>query len=317
MDQHFVPKAYLKGFTDVKNRIWRKQLTSKYATKVKFSSVTGTGYLRDFYRIEGKWRLEGPFENPNCLEDQIRKQFEDNLEKQLLSLTKFISVPTYSARYAFAQTLLHLKRRNQYYRENFYNKHNMREIKDQSLRTLFPRGSSFVNQLAEDNGMTYEQFIDWANTLADGIIDQQDAEKEFHNLSLLNEGNQQRAAHHRVYVNLASAQWTIYEAPLFNGFITSDNPGFLMDQHGAVKNTGFEGHFRFFFPLNSQYLLCISNMSGPNNNMVDIVPIGPKLVGAINSGTSLLANHHIYGRSQAIVEQVIVARSRASGLCKP
>jgi len=103
--------------------------------------------------------------------------------------------------------------------------------------------------------------------------------------------------------------WQILETTIKNMFITSDNPGFCIDDDEYVHNTKFGGSFSFFYPLTPFHCLLINNES-----IDDIISVkklkftdaNKELVEMINFATCINANVEIYSHSENTIQKSFI-----------
>ncbi|WP_354004197.1 DUF4238 domain-containing protein [Spirosoma liriopis] len=66
--------------------------------------------------------------------------------------------------------------------------------------------------------------------------------------------------------SLVQSDWIVFQTTLRYPFITSDNPGFCMDENDRVYNLNFNEWMGFAFPLTPEYFLLIVNQTGSQKN---------------------------------------------------
>ncbi|MCF0061818.1 DUF4238 domain-containing protein [Dyadobacter chenwenxiniae] len=137
--------------------------------------------------------------------------------------------------------------------------------------------------------------------------------KNMHNFSLFKRGADSPVIG-RVCNYIAAADWTILKTDLLKPFITSDNPGFLIDPTGEIKNMGFEGKFRYYIPLNSENVLLIARRDATNFGSYQMQWASASLVDMINTGSLLMANNEIFGRTYEVLQNVSSSPSMLNGL---
>ena len=103
---------------------------------------------------------------------------------------------------------------------------------------------------------------------------------------------------------LIRGNWTIIKPLVTNQFITSDNPGFCIDEEGRIHNTRFGGLCNFYFPITPYHVLFISSERDlvedlPNNVTVNHRFTDVEELKAINQATMRVANREIYAKADS------------------
>jgi hypothetical protein len=313
MEHHYVPQCYLRGFLGKNKKIFRRPLNLPYTPKNRELSTAQIAYQKDFYRLETEWNGSILSDDPYALETKLNKEFESSFESQLQWLLRLITSPSFNERYCFAETILHLKRRNMYFRRNVYTESNLAEVAKTTLDKFKREDQSTLRLFAELEGINSDQVLLIAEKIVAELTLEKNYLKNMHNFSLFKRGSDSPVIG-RVCNYIAAADWTILKTDLLKPFVTSDNPGFLIDPMGRIKNMGFEGKFRYYLPLNSENALLIARCDATNFGSYQIQWASATLVDMINTGTLLMANNEIFGRKSEVLQDVSSSPLMLNGL---
>lgn len=253
--QHYLPKSYLKCFSNKKGDIytlnwevfkWGKvprpvsSHPSKIAKKVNF-------YKLDFEVPNQYVKLKELDEN--LIENQFFKYYENCINKLIERLTIQRMLHSTDAE-LFIRSLFDIKMRNLYWRENFFEKNKISLV----TNTLEGSAKKYVElgyKLPDD----YEQVIEQIKNSF--LSDERFAHKQHIN-SILSRRLKDERIESLVVNRLIYYEWILLYSSS-GDFVTTDNPGFSVDKFERIHNTRFDDDFGFVFPLTPHYCLTISD----------------------------------------------------------
>lgn len=298
IDHHFVPKTYLKRFTNSENFFWN--LTLNYST-IQYKYPTEVCYKKYYFKLQSQdnWILP-KINDPNIIEKLAFEKQENEYEKLLekIIIVQPNSGIEKSEALLFLETLVSIKRRNPTYREKvipiFKEAINSIDFKELKLPEEI---SQRINNIVSVK--SYGNYIkDSLNS--DEIQNDIYLQSFFNNLSI------------STAELLIKYKLFLYRAPYGSEFITSDNPGFtLINDNLLLSFGGFGFPFILIFPITPQYCLYIDN-SYPDNNYscptkdISIITIDKQKLDRINSYTYKLAIERVFSLSKTTLLDIVV-----------
>lgn len=301
---HYVPEVYLKPFADSNKQFF--QLRKKFK-KIASKSVGQVCYEKNYFKIQRKETLFF-YKIEDVL--YIERKIFTELENQYPFLLKKVSFPslqpftmTWSSVGIFLKTLINIKRRNpsvrQILSENLHQYLNSNEF-----FTRVSPGLEFANKIDKIDSVEYfENYLKEINTDGSRLSDS-------YLSGFMEEG---RRLQKNIINTLMSCTIFVFHAPAGHQFITSDNPGFVLNGDIVLNFGGLGGEFAFMFPLTPQCLLVIDkkhpDKSRTLNKIIYPKYINVDLVNRVNEYTMLVANDKVFSFSKTLLENIIADHS--------
>jgi Protein of unknown function (DUF4238) len=318
-NQHFVPQAYLKQFTNNKGLFFSLDITLlQTGKKIKPSAPrtpASLGYKHNYFNIkpEDIILIDGstlPNLDPLFLEKVAFLNFENNVARIIQTIISFRLINEHDAQ-LFIGSLVDLKFRNPYYRElikKTYPALVEKEVKEvlQDVEKLSANNPGHI--WSKDDvikGIT--DFVDKNNEKPDEYVQQ------LHNSSLVNKEFKVNGFEKHLPKELLKLSWYVLTTDNKHQFITSDNPGFCFDlATNSIQNTKFKSPFIYYIPLDPNHCLMMSDVkidqefleSGRLKYCIN-TPALPENVREINNATSKLAFKHIVSQKKESLEEIV------------
>lgn len=297
---HYVPEVYLKSFADSKKQFF--QLRRKYK-KITTKSVGQVCYEKNYFKFQRQEALQ-----INNIDDSlyIEKKIFSGLENKYSFLLNDIVFPSLQpfpmprkSVELFLKTLFNIKRRNP----------SLRKLHSDSLREYL-NSDNFLKDAAPamelsrlidkiEPAKVIENYLHEVNTdetrLYDGYLSR-----------FLEDGDELQNS---VVETLTACDILIFHSPVGHQFLTSDNPGFVLNGTDILNFGGLGFDFVYVFPLAPQCLLAI-NKKRPDHSLTLSKLIHPLHVDAgmvdyINECTLQVSNDNVFSYSKAPLEKVI------------
>jgi Protein of unknown function (DUF4238) len=299
---HIVPESYLKLFADLKEELFRIK-TNEIPQKIK-NGILGSSslkkfnvsqicYKEDFYKIQNNPTLGiHNITDEYQIEKESFKWYENNLELIIKNIRNRQTYLTLKDAEILCKGLLNIKIRNNHFRDNVIKNENMGEFLSKVFRKL-PVTIQENKDAIEFIGKMKTDFDENPNLV-----------NQLQNKSLLDNNNNDDRATNKVYDLCMNSQWNILEATINDMFITSDNPGFCVDENNVLENTKFGDLFTWYFPLNPLHCLRVNrsiNETIKSLKPLNITDADSELVKMININTCRLANSDIYSSSRPTI----------------
>lgn len=222
------------------------------------------------------------------IEKEAFKWYENNLES---IIQKILNRQTYlypKDAEILCKGLLNIKIRNNYFRDSILSKENIGDFLDSVLKD-FPL---IMQENKDVIGLIEKMKIDFAKN--PNLINQ------LQNKSLLDNNTNDDRSINNIYDLCINSQWTILETTINNMFITSDNPGFCIDENNLLENTKFGDSFTWYFPLTPFHCLRVDKRIKETTQSLKplhFTDADSETVKSINLNTCQLANADIYSLS--------------------
>jgi polyhydroxyalkanoate synthesis regulator phasin len=296
MKQHYVPQTYLKGFANYKNEFYKLNIKTQYPS-IEPKTPAQVCYLKDYYTIKDPNILSTfQLEDPLFLEKHF-KNFEDKYDSIFKKIVKEGEL-SYKESRIFIDGIVSIKTRNPFFGKIVINK----EKDEQILRK---RASSL-----ESEAKTVFKNINVDDSIEKGIKNSL-SEESIESLRLqllLSEHVNGIETISLIKSILETSQWVILDTGLMCSFITSDNPGFCLDENNKIHNTKFAGYFIFVFPLSPQYCLMVSNKNQENIHFPKPIYFKKsdcRLVDLLNKASIIHCNKEIYSHRRETLEKYL------------
>lgn len=294
-DHHFVPKVYLKEFSNSHKQLF--QILKGYSN-ISVKSIGQVCYKPYYFRLNSNDRFFlHKIEDQNYIEKNVFKKQENSYQKLLKKIT-FPSLSSLllnkSEVILFLETLITIKKRNPTYREQI-----IKELKEYIISDHFKKQAEIGIELSKKVGEIepekyFERFIEEATT-------SKEKQSDFYLDTFLDEENNTTKIVTQI---LLRYKLFIYHAPIGSEFITSDNPGFTMLPNGELLSFGGFGlPFTFAFPLTPKCCLYINYLNFEQDNYslkksIHIIHTNKNFVDTVNEGTYKIAIEKIFSYSQ-------------------
>jgi len=300
VDQHYVPKTYLKSFANLQKVIY--QVKREYR-KISQTTISKICYEPNYFTIRREeTKLLNKIADPFHIEKNAFKKQENNYGKILKKITLASLKETQISRTevrSFLEILITIKRRNPTVRkvlmENYLNYINSMEFK----KRIEP-GMELARKVDKIDPDEYVQnFLKEINSDSNRLNDT-------YLLSFL--GNEQKVIE-RVLDTLMQFKLFINHAPPGMQYITSDNPGFTVVEDIVTNYGGLGQEFLFVFPLTPLCCLIV-DASEPEDPYVLHKPVHIRHVGSssvvlTNKSTASVSREKIFSYSKHVLMQFL------------
>lgn len=300
---HYVPECYLKAFGNSQKLFWKRR---KDVAKASICSTGQVGYEIDSNRMRTEeYLMFNNITDSLHIENVAFRKQENNYAKTLRQITKFSLSPLIidKEKYRlFIETLVCIKRRNP----------STRSLLLEAFRegykspTIVEDFKKHISKVAEfiDGDIDIDKYLsDFLKTKA---LDPNRLHDMYLNGFLQNEDS---AVIETMTNDLYELDQFILHCPLSSEFITSDNPGFVVNESKLLASTGgFGGNFEFYFPLTPNTCLYVNSEKKSPKNIIEktaypkIVDI--KQVFEINQCTKYISNSRLFGKTKAFLEKI-------------
>lgn len=260
MNQHYVPRVYLKQFESGRKMLYTLPKTAhKHSPYVKEVSRSQIGYHPDFYTIQ----------NANSLlrlgltdKDAIKKEFnahvENRFEKLIARLLSPLQMLSLEAAEEVLLMLLSLKQRNPVFRQAFQNPQTILAAFERRFNEVFEHRSTFEEILKREGRTNFDEFVQYGRNYIQQVAYDPNTPQDIHTEGIVKLHQHEETAAKEVASALLGCEWFIFETIPQRPFITSDNPGFCIDNNEQVHNLNFGDTAGFIFPLTPRHILLIT-----------------------------------------------------------
>lgn len=301
-DHHFVPKCYLKAFTDTQKKLWKKRNDNSRINQVHPSQIC---YELNAYKFRTSQILKlNNLNDEYYIERNAFKFQESNYGKLLPSLIRYQEEPrvTNKMKYKlFLETLLTIKRRNPVSKNEI-----LERFKD-SYKT--EEGiNKFLFFMSQETGI--KKFTPEIQKLIKDYLSVESKNPDrLHDMYLsafINKTDNNAISN--LTTDLYKLKQYILFSPITYQFITSDNPGFIIS-NGSISNlSGFGGDFEFYFPLSPLTCLYINSKKIESNDTLEKsiynVILKKDDVKAINTNSKLISKNFVLAYSKSVLEKL-------------
>lgn len=301
-NHHIVPESYLKQFADSKDELFRiktKEIPQKIkngilnSSSLKKFNVSQICYKEYFYKIQNNPMLGiQDITDEYQIEKESFKWYENNLEQIIQNIRNRQTYLNIKDAKILCKGLLNIKIRNNHFRDSVLNKENTKEFLDNILESL--------PSIIQEN----KDAIEYFDKMKADFDENSRLINQLQNKSLLDNISNGDRAINKIYNLCMDSEWTILETTINDMFITSDNPGFCIDENDTLENTKFGGLFIWYFPLTPFYCLKVNKMvdeTFTSLKPLNFMNVDSELVKMINISTCYLANTDIYSNSQTTI----------------
>jgi hypothetical protein len=255
-NHHFVPQVYLKNFVaaDI-NKLYafeKNLLNRPNSGKVRTYPTSQVCYAENLYLISDDNMMKNfQVDDPLIVETKSLKYYEDRFGDIVNKLASSNEWLTLGEADIFIRTLLQMKIRN----PTFFNHENALkgpiEVNNRIKKDILDNKELWEERLASE-GLT----IELAFKQLDDAVNRPNFRE---NLVRINLSRTERADGVLTEITglLKNKMWYIHETTINDMFITSDNPGYCVNENGQLANTNFIEDFRFVFPITPYKTLII------------------------------------------------------------
>lgn len=270
MKQHFLPQCYLKEFCNHEGKLHtlNMDLIRRYKKKVfdepKFPVEVCK--IPDFYTIEDK--LKEKFKDLEDLEafhvEELFHIYEREYPRLLTLIKNKAASLSFSDAFLFLYAIIDIKIRNQHFRQTA-----IEDKKEGVIDKLFNQYRKEIDnaEVPAFFRMTKEEMLATMDRTREELMSNPDYAKNSHISTLIGENKTGSDIHMRILSRLFKYEWMIFESD--SQFITTDNPGFSIDDSTRVHNTKFAENIMFFMPLTPSFCLGINTVIFDQNLVKD------------------------------------------------
>lgn len=263
MDQHFLPKCYLKEFCNTQKQLYSFNLkafkTLKRYPKPICTNTSKICYASDFYTIDEELKYSRSsfnIEDPLIIEKHFSKVYESKYPRLIDELKKLKAVLPAQDAAILGFALISIKIRNKFYRENAIAK---------ILPSVIDKISTdYLGQLEKEEEwekfpkLSKEKAIQTVHRITMSTKNDKNLSKDLHLLSFLNsQSDEHKSMQIRILKELMKYKWIVVINNNSIPFITTDNPGYCIDELEKVHNTKFSAPFIYAVPLTPKLYLWI------------------------------------------------------------
>jgi len=297
---HYVPICYLKEFCDYKYEFWKKRLD--------FNKITISNPSKECYEIDGNkivdeviLKLTG-FDDEYYIEKEAFKIQELKFEKHIKNISKNSQTPfTMKGEdyHLFIETIVTIKRRNPKTRDLIINTYKEAYKNETNIIGL-------VKTLMKEydiKEMSQSQFERIKSSIQDYVNDERKLRSMFLSAFINKED-------FKVIENITKTLFILKAYVLHSSsnkeFITSDNPGFTINNKKVSSKGEYGTDFELYFPLCPKTCLYIDSKQKDVvlNTQKTIIPLPAEaeIVNQINKWTMESSNKLIFSNSKRHLE---------------
>jgi|GEM_PF-4627369 len=256
MKQHYLPRCYIKQFSNHDNSVFvldLKQLI--YGKDPRPQSKTPEVCLEsNFYTVDETLKNVNQsflIEDPLMLERFFSRSYEHKYGK-VLKKAIHNNYLTKSDATVLAFSVLGIKFRSKFYREN-----TVKRIIPIVLNGIKSDYVKLINSF-EDPEKKERAKIN-VNTVLDQALSDPTLAKDLHIYSAISQNSNLDSPLNRLVKVFLGLKWALLENQSPIPFITTDNPGYCIDKSENVHNHKFEPPFAYFIPLSPKIALYINS----------------------------------------------------------
>lgn len=263
MNQHYVPKVYLKQFESNRKKLYSlHNKAHKFSPYVKEVTKGQLGYLPDFYTIKNEKNLERlGLSDKDAIEKVFNARVENRFEKILARLLSPLQTLSMQDAKEVLVMLLAMKQRNPMFRRVFESPQTLITAFDRRFDEVFEARATFEKILKREGVMSFEDFVEYGRNYVHKFAHDPNTPQDLHTERIVKLYQNEETIIKEIAGSLLGCEWYIFETNHQRPFITSDNPGFCIDNNERVHNLKFSNFAEFVFPLTPKYLLLITARS--------------------------------------------------------
>lgn len=300
-DSHIVPKTYIAQFTNANGRLLKiKKDIIKFPKTSNELYPSAVCYKDNFYRFENPLFIQRhDIDNPSFVEKNSFKSYENRLGKILDKIVKRQPFLSDDDAFTLIFAFLSMKQRNNVVRKGI-TKDKINNLFDEQI-SIFSQDSYFKIEVSEAFNLSSVEIIETIEKMRSQWADDSNTSKDLHNSYLLDSHSKDDSFLANLASYLMQFPWFIFESKSNDIVITSDNPGFCIDDE-KLYNTKFDSIFEFIYPLDSNDFLMISNRfkDKPLKDLkiLNYRFINSALVHKLNRCTFALSDEEVYACSR-------------------
>ena len=309
MDQHYVPRVYLKQFESGRKKLYTLHNSPhKHSPHVKEFTRAQISYIPDFYTINNERTLRRlGLSDRDVIEKDFNTRVENRFEKIIAGLLSPLQMLSLEAAEEVLLTLLSLKQRNPVFRRAFQSPQTILQAFDRRLEEVFEHRATFEEILKREGRMNFDEFVEFGRRHFQQIAHDPNTPQDIHTEGMVKLYQNEETAVKEVANSLLGCEWFIFETTPQRPFITSDNPGFCLDNNEQVHNLNFANSSGFFFPLTPRHVLIITahftNQVG-SVKQIQHRPTAPDLVELINRATFIVSYKKVLSNDENTLRNV-------------
>lgn len=301
-NSHIVPKTYLNQFTNVNGKLLKlKKRAIIFPKNSKEFHPSAVCYRNNFYKFESPLFIQRhQIDDPSFVEKNSFKFYENTLGKIIDKIIKRQSFLSEDDAFRLIFAFLSIKQRNKVVRDGI-TKDRINNLFDEQI-SIFSQDSYFTAEVSEAFNLSGVEIVETIEKMRIQWLNDPNTSKELHNSYLLASHSENNGFLINLAIHLTQFAWFIYESKPDDIILTSDNPGFCIN-NGLVYNTKFDGIFEFIYPLDSNHVLMISNRFNDKQPLKDLKKMHDRFITStvvqkLNRCTFALADEEVYACSR-------------------
>jgi len=312
---HFVPEVYLKRFaqdnTGLTNSLVIKPLLK--SARAKPTNTSKICYQRDMFRMQtNKYHEKRLIDNPYYIE-QNAFAYENRQLVKLFNLIEYKKPVLISEACELLKIIFSIKRRNPQFGDNF----TTQKVQNHTNEVT----NSIFNELTQKVSSVPNSEMNIQNTLNKLLLEleSEDYVKDIYRKLLLEIKEDKNPDEIRRLNNFVNLKFNVLRTSFDAPFITSDNPGFTIQDGTKFFNLNLGFVQEFVFPLSPTSLLLIDfRIKDPVDTIykrISYNTILPNQVNYYNLGTCFLCKKRIisYNSDQLeIAKNILLVNNSAS-----
>ncbi len=293
---HYIPECYLKQFANSQKQLWKRK---KNEQKVSPCTTAQICYEFDAFKLKTKETLDfNDVGDENYIEKYSFRKQENNYGKNISKIitynnsTRIIEKNTYKL---FLETLVTIKRKNPLTRNIIIN----------AIKKNIDNGS-YKDELLKGMPSDSQLNFDWVSYLDQHIQKNRNDDNKLYDMYLSTFINYDEQS---IITSLATQLFQYKQIVLHpekgNQFITSDNPGVIINNDVSRSIGGLGEDFKFIFPLSPFACLLIDSSSPEKSQIIGKIiyhfVVDSSVVNRINGLTKLHSNIRIFSLSKDVL----------------
>lgn len=309
MDQHYVPKVYLKQFESTRKRLYTLSNSAhKNSPHTKEVTRSQIGYLPDFYTINDPSALTRlGLTDKDAIEKDFNARVENQLEKLITKLLSPLRIISLKDAEEILMMFLSLKQRNPVFRKAFESPQFLAEEFHKRFNEVLEHKTTFEEILKNEGRMNFDEFAEFGRNYIDRVAHDPNTPQVMHAEGIIRHHQQEEEIIKEIANSLLGCDWIIFQSTNQYPFITSDNPGFCLGNNEQVHNLHFAESSGFFFPLTPRYTLMIAAHFVDQAGTVKQIhyrAADPDLVKMINRATFLVSYKRVVSNDENTLRQL-------------
>ena len=313
MKQHFVPRSYLKQFTNRDGMVHAIDLDLlKYNKNVRHEpkSLEQIARAINYYTIQPEHVSFVPElgnYDPMYLEKEFHK-YENHISKIVDQIKDQKGAIKAEDAKLLLYALVDLKLRNPFFHEKVMN-NKKEEVFNQLLGDNFEATIRDLD-LSEHPLLSHEEMIDTVEELKNKFFNDLVYAKAMQLHGLVKRKSTDGSIYKKIIDTLLPCDWIVMKSK--RKFITNDNPGVSIDEGGRVHNTKFNDNFIYCVPLAPSFCLTISPASKDSNYRLNSKSkslrygdIDDNAINVLNAAHSHYMRKHIFVGDISLADTIV------------